>query len=79
MLRSAILHFIAIAALDMIIGVDATWVSGLWKGFAISFVWIFTGLAVTHMFAGRSFRLIIIDAGFYILFFSYAGLITGAW
>jgi hypothetical protein len=76
---SAILHFIAVIALDVVIGIESTWISGLLKGFFISLVWVFTGLAVTHMFAGRSFRLILIDGGFYIVFFSLAGLILGAW
>jgi hypothetical protein len=45
----------------------------------MSVVWVFTSIAVTHLFVGRTFRLILIDAGFYVVFFSLAGLILGAW
>ncbi len=76
---SAVLHFIAVTGLDMVIGPGATAVSGLLTGLFISILWVTTSLAVTHLFAGRSFRLILIDAGFYVVFFSLAGLILGAW
>jgi hypothetical protein len=76
---SALLHFIAIAGLDYFIGADATALSGLFKGLFVSIGFIFTSIAVTHLFVGRSFRLILIDAGFYVVLYSIAGLILGAW
>ena len=69
----------AVAGLDVLIGDDASALTGLGTGFSVSIIWIFTSLAVTHLFVGRSFRLILIDGGFYVIFFSIAGLILGAW
>ena len=76
---SALFHFIAIAGLDYFIGADATALSGLLKGLSFSLLFIFTSIAVTHLFVGRSFRLILIDGGFYVVLYSIAGLILGAW
>jgi hypothetical protein len=76
---TAIFHFAAIISLDVFIGPQSTFFIGLQKGFFISVVWVSTSIGATHLFAGRPFRLILIDAGFYIVFFSMAGLILGAW
>ena len=76
---SAVFHFVAVAGLDVLIGDDASAMTGLGTGLAVSFIWVFTSIAVTHLFVNRSFRLILIDGGFYIVFFSIAGLILGAW
>lgn len=76
---SALYHLIAITALDLFIGLQSTMLIGLMKGFIISVVWISTSIGVTYLFAGRTFRLFLIDAGFYIVFYSIAGLILGAW
>lgn len=76
---SAIMHFIAVAGLDLIIGPGSSWLEGLHTGFIVSILWAFTSMTVTHLFAGRTTRLILIDGGFYLVFFSLAGLILGAW
>jgi len=76
---SALFHFIALALLDYFIGTDSTALNGLFKGFFVSTGFVFTSIAVTHLFVGRSFRLILIDAGFYVVLYSIAGLILGAW
>jgi hypothetical protein len=76
---SALFHFIALAGLDYYIGPDGTAIGGLLKGLFIGLVFIFTSLAVTHLFAGRKFRLILIDGGFYVVLYALAGLILGAW
>lgn len=76
---SAVMHFMAIAGLDLVIGIQSTWISGLLTGAAVSVFWVFTTFAVTHSFAGRTFRLILIDAGFYVLLFAAGGSILGAW
>jgi hypothetical protein len=77
---SALYHFIAILGLAVFIGPNpyCVWV-GLEKGFLVSLVFISTSIGVTYLFAGKSFRLFLIDAGFYVVFYSLAGLILGAW
>jgi hypothetical protein len=76
---TAILHTIAIAGLALFIGNDSTALTGLLKGVMISTVWISTSIGVTYLFVGRTFRLFLIDTGFYVVFFSLAGLLLGAW
>lgn len=74
---SAVLHFVAIVALAVVIGVNAGAIHGAICGLAISIVWISTSMGVTYIFAGKSLRLFFIDAGFYIVFCVMAGLIIG--
>jgi hypothetical protein len=76
---SALLHFVAVAGLDLVIGSNSCMMHGLTIGLVISVFWVSTGIAVSYLFAGRTIRLILIDAGYYIVFLSLAGLILGAW
>ena len=72
-------HLVAVIALAMFIGSSSTAVEGLLKGFLVSIVWVSTSIGVTYLFVGRTFRLFLIDAGFYVVFLSLGGLILGAW
>jgi hypothetical protein len=75
---SAILHIIAVIGLAVVLfNCDA--IEGLLTGLAISLVWVATSIGVTYIFVGRTLRLFLIDAGFYVVFLSLAGLILGAW
>ena len=76
---SAILHFIAAASLSALIGRQSNAIDGLLTGLIVSIVFVSTTIGVTYIFAARSFKLFLIDAGFYIVFFSIAGLIIGLW
>ncbi len=72
---TAIFHFIAFTALDLFIGKDAMISDGLIKGAFVGIAWIGAGIEVTYLFAQRPVRLMLIDAGFYIVLFSIAGII----
>jgi len=76
---TGISHLVAVIALAMFIGNDSTALTGILKGLIISLVWVSTSIGVTYLFVGRSFRLFLIDAGFYVVFYSIAGLILGIW
>jgi len=76
---ATILHFMAMSALDSYIGQDAAILTGLVVGLQISIFWIFTSIGATYMFVGRPFRLLLIDGGFYVVYFSLAGSILGTW
>lgn len=76
---SALLHLFALTALAAVIGRGSNAIDGLLAGLAVSIVFVSTTIGVTYIFASRSFRLFLIDAGFYIVFFSIAGLIIGIW
>jgi hypothetical protein len=75
---SALLHIIAVIGLATML-IDCGPTEGLLAGLAISLVWVATSIGVTYIFVGRSLRLFLIDAGFYVVFLSLAGLILGAW
>lgn len=76
---SALLHFVALTALAALIGRDSNAAMGLLTGLIVSIVFVTTTIGVTYIFAARSIKLFLIDAGFYIVFFSIAGLIIGVW
>lgn len=74
---SAVSHLVALVTLAAIIGQGAGVTHGVVCGLVVSLAWISTSLGVTYIFAGRSLRLFLIDAGFYIVFCTLSGLIIG--
>ena len=76
---SALLHLVLVIALAMFVGQHTNFLGGALKGLFISLVWISTSIGVTYIFVGRTFRLFLIDAGFYVVFLSLAGMILGGW
>jgi len=76
---SAVLHVIAIVGLAMLIGNASSALHGLIVGLFVGVVWISTAIGVTYIFVGRTLRLFLIDAGFYVVFLSLSGLILGMW
>ncbi len=76
---SAVLHIIAIIGLALFIGAGSNAIDGFLKGLFVSLIWVATSIGVTYIFVGRTLRLFLIDAGFYVVFLSVAGLILGAW
>ena len=76
---SGLSHFAAIVALAVFIGKNTTLLDGFLKGLIVSVFWVSTSIAVTYLFASRSLKLFLIDAGFYVVFLSIAGIILGNW
>jgi uncharacterized membrane protein len=76
---SAMLHIIAIVGLAMLVGANSTALHGLILGVFVAVVWISTAIGVTYVFVGRTLRLFLIDAGFYVVFLALSGLILGVW
>jgi hypothetical protein len=76
---TGISHFVAVIALAMLIGHSSTALCGMLYGMFVSIVWVSTSIGVTYLFVGRSFRLFLIDAGFYIVFYTVTGLILAIW
>lgn len=75
---AAILHLLAVASLSAVVAKHGM-AAGLLTGLTISIVWVLPAIGATYLFATRSLRLLAIDAGFYIVFFSLAGLVLGIW
>ena len=51
----------------------------LHAGFVAGLAYVAMGFAINYAFAGRSFRLWLIDGGYHTLQFTLYGLILGAW
>ncbi len=52
---------------------------GALYGLAAGLCWVAAAFGVNYMFAGRSFRLFLIDGGFNVVVFTLYGLILGLW
>lgn len=76
---TGISHLVAVMALAMFIGHSSTAVCGILYGLVVSIVWVSTSIGVTYLFVGRSFRLFLIDTGFYVVFYTVSGLILAIW
>ena len=68
----------AIASLSAVVsGLGAF--NGFVGGLTVALVWIVPVMASTYLFANRSLKLLMVDAGMYVVLFSVAGLILGVW
>jgi len=76
---AGISHVVAVIALSLLIGHQSTAICGMLYGLTVSIAWVSTSIGVTYLFVGRSFRLFLIDAGFYVVFYTIAGLILSIW
>ncbi len=74
-----VLLFVAATALALFMGSGSDWLIGLQAGLLIGIGWIATAYGVTYFFEQRSFRLYLINTGYYIVLFAVMGVIIGAW
>lgn len=49
------------------------------QGLIIGFCFVATSFGINYLFAGRSMKLLLIDAGYHIVQFALYGLILGLW
>lgn len=75
---TAVMHFLTISGLSAVVS-GLGGLIGLEIGFLVSVVWILPAMSGTYLFANRSLRLLAIDAGMYIVLFSFSGFILGIW
>lgn len=76
---SFILNIIAVIALDMFLGKDATVSFALTASLIVAIAWIATAFGTSYMFSRKSFKLYLIDAGYYVIYYAIIGIILGAW
>ena len=74
-----ILNLIAATVLDMFIGRESSLISGMLSGLIVSVAWIGTALGINYLFGRKSFKLFLIDSGYFVSFFIVMGAILGAW
>jgi len=75
---TAVAHFLAITGLSAVISGQGG-LKGLLCGFLISAFWVLPSMTGTYLFANRSVKLLAIDAGMYMVLFSFSGFILGIW
>ena len=74
-----VLQFISVLILELFIGKDASLSYGLTAGLLVGIGWVATSFGTNYLYARKTFRLFLIDAGYFVVFFSLAGLILGVW
>jgi len=74
-----VLQLIAAVAMSALIGNDGGWLTGLQTGLWVGLFWIATAYGVTYLFEQRTFRLWLINAGYYVVLYAVMGTIIGAW
>ncbi len=75
---TAIMHLLLIATLSALVS-DSGPLKGLLTGFIVFLFWVFPALAGTYLFAGRSMKLLSVDAGMYMVLFTLSGLVLAIW
>jgi hypothetical protein len=74
-----ILNIIGAMVLDMFIGKSGTLSTGIIAGLLVSIAWVSTSLGINYLFSRKSLKLFLIDAGYFVTFFTVMGAILGAW
>jgi hypothetical protein len=74
-----VLNVIGAFVLDMFIGAEATFATGFAAGLLVGVAWVATSIGINYLFARKSLRLYLIDAGYFVVFFTLMGMILGAW
>ncbi len=49
------------------------------SGLTIGLCWVATSFGINYLFASRTFKLFLIDAGYYVVLFTLYGVILGLW
>lgn len=74
-----ILSFIAALAMALLLQRKPGLFMALHTGLLAGLCWVSTSFGINYLFAGRSFKLFLIDAGYHTLQFILYGLILGLW
>jgi len=75
---TAVMHLMIMATLSALVS-ESGGMKGMLTAFLVSFFWVFPVMAGTYLFAGRSVKLLVIDAGMYVFLFTISGLVLGIW
>ncbi len=75
---TAIMHLLLITTLSALV-VETGAMKGMLTGLMISVFWVLPVMAGTYLFAGRSMKLLAIDAGMYLVLFTLSGFVLGIW
>lgn len=76
---SFILSLIAAFVFASFLGPQPAFTYALGAGIGIGLCWVATSFGINYLFAGRSFTLLLIDAGYHTLQFTLYGIVLGLW
>jgi|SRR5512133_2735429 hypothetical protein len=76
---SFVLSFIISFNLAAFLGIDAGFKWGITAGALAAIGWVAASLGILYLFERRSFKLFLINAGYFTIAFMVAGGIIGAW
>lgn len=74
-----VLSLIAASAFAMFLGPSPSTIYAVGAGAVAGIAWVATSFGINYLFAGRSLKLWLIDAGYHTLQFALYGLILGLW
>ena len=74
-----VLNLIASILMAMFLGKESTLQAGLQAGMFVGIGWVATSFGTTYLFTQKSFRLFLIDAGYYACWYTVIGGILGVW
>jgi hypothetical protein len=76
---SFLLSLAAALVFAIFLGPNPNLTYALGAGFTVGVSWLATSFGINYLFAGRSLKLFLIDAGYHVVQFSLYGLILGLW
>jgi hypothetical protein len=76
---SFLLSLIAAAAFALLLGEEPDFKFAVGAGFITGLCWVATSFGINYLFASRSVKLFLIDAGYHTLQFTLYGAILGTW
>ena len=76
---SFVLAVIAAFAFAWWLGPNPELTHALCMGLGVGAFWVATSFGINYLFAGRSLKLWLIDAGYHVLQFAIFGLVLGLW
>ena len=74
-----VLSLIAAAVFAYVLGPNPELGRAVVMGAGIGLAWVASSFGINYLFAGRSLKLWLIDAGYHVLQFSLYGLVLGLW
>lgn len=74
-----VLWFIAAFVFAMFLGPKPSLSYAVGAGFGVGLCWVATSFGINYLFAGRSLKLFLIDAGYHTLQFVLYGVVLGLW
>lgn len=74
-----VFYLLSANAFGYILGTETTFNRALHLGLIVGVFWVATSFGVNYLFAGRSWKMLAIDAGYHALQFLLYGLIFGLW